>query len=125
MNNSRMTAKERNLVKGAIRRVFSRSELRKAALLRVKVEHSDPNRPRVKTWYYCEYCGELHPQHFLNVDHRDPIVPVYTTLDRMTWDQLVDRIWCEESNLQVLCLTDHLQKSKLEKEERKKDKELK
>jgi len=125
MNNPRMTSKERNALKGAIRRVFSRSDLRKAALLRVKVEHSDPSRLRVKTWYYCEYCGELHPQHFLNCDHIDPVIPIYTTFERMTLDQTADRTWCEPTNLQILCLTCHGRKSTLEKEERKKYKELK
>jgi hypothetical protein len=126
MNNDRISPKERNLLKGAIRRVFSRSELRRTALNRVKIEHSDPARPRVKTWYYCEHCGELFPQYLLNIDHVDPIVPVFTTLDRMTWDQVVDRIWCEIHNLQVLDLTCHKRKSKMESEERKKfKKELK
>lgn len=126
MNNGRITPKERGLLKGAFRRVFSRSELRKAALLRVKIAHSDPNRSRVKTWYYCEHCGELHPQHFLNCDHVDPVIPTHTSFDKMTLDETADRTWCDPSNLQILCLTCHAAKSKLEKEERKKyKKELK
>lgn len=119
MNNPRMTAKERNLVKGSIRRVFSRSELRKSVLDSVRIDHTDPSRT-VKTWYYCEYCGVPNPQHTLNIDHVDPIIPVFTTLERMTWDQLVDRIWCDGVGLQALCLTCHKAKSKIESEERKK-----
>lgn len=118
--NSRITPKERGMLKGAIRRVFSRSELRKAALLRVKVDHSDSSRRRVKTWYYCEFCGELHPQHNLNCDHIDPVIPTNTTFDNMTLDNTVDRTWCAPTNLQILCLTCHKAKSRLEKEERKK-----
>lgn len=120
MNNPRMTAKDRNLIKGAIRRVFSRSDLHKDAMTKVRVQHFDSNRPRVKTWYQCPSCKGYFAGYQMNVDHISPIVK--TTLTDMTWDEVIDAIWCEASNLRAICLTEHKQKSKLEKEERKKNK---
>lgn len=120
MINCRMTTKERNLVKGAIRRVFSRSDLRKSALDRAKVIIRSLQRPRVKTWYQCRSCDSYCAGYEMQVDHIDPIIPTYTSLERMTWDQVVDRIWCEESNLRAICLTCHKAKSKIENDERRK-----
>lgn len=111
MPNPRITAKERGLLKGAIRRVFSRSELRREVLEAGVVAHSDPKRKRVKTWVKCAECGGLDAKSNVQVDHLQPVVPVTTTLEAMTWDELVDRIWCDKKNLQILCEVCHNVKS--------------
>lgn len=111
--------KERNLAKGALRRVFSRSELRRQALQKNLTTHEDPNRPRVTKWTWCNECGEVFPAYLANVDHVDPVIPVNKTLEDLTWDQLVDRLWCDIDNLQVLCKPCHLEKSKRERKARK------
>jgi hypothetical protein len=48
MNNPRVTSKERGLLKGAIRRVFSRSDLRRKVIELSRIDHTDSTRPRVK-----------------------------------------------------------------------------
>lgn len=111
--------KDRNLIKGAIRRVFSRSSIRKSVLLEAKIQHEDASRPRVKTWYRCAECKKAFAAHELEVDHIIPIIPVNQTLDDLSWDELVDRIWCDVANLSVLCKTDHKAKSKLENKQRR------
>ncbi len=120
--NNRITKKERGLLKGAIRRVFSRSELRKKVLETVRVEHSDPTRARVKRWGFCPECKKIIPLYLFQVDHIIPVIHIGETLEDLSWDTLVDRIWCVESNLQPLCLTCHKQKSKLEGVQRRKAK---
>lgn len=117
--NNRISAKERGLLKGAIRRVFSRSELRRRALSTVGVEHFDGNRPRVKKWSWCTNCGEVIPTYLLQVDHIDPIIPINSTLESMSWDIVVDRTWCEENNLAPTCKSCHTQKTKAENKERR------
>lgn len=119
MNNSRMTAKERGLVKGAIRRVFSRSDLRRRVLDTTRIEHTEPSRPRVKKWSKCALCSLPTPTYMIEVDHLNPVVPTSTTLEEMSWDILIDRIWCDESLLQGICKPCHLEKTKRERKERK------
>jgi len=117
---SKLTAKERNLLKGAIRRVFSRSELRQKVVNRTLVaDYSDPSRKRVKNWGRCEICLTLTPRSYLAVDHKDPVIPLDRSLEEMSWDELIDRIWCEESNLQAICPECHDSKTKKERKLRK------
>lgn len=114
-------AKERNLIKGAIRRVFSRSELRRKILDKVIVkDYHDPSRKRVTRWGRCAECNKLEPAYLLEVDHELPIVPIGMTLEEMDWDQVISNVWCDERNLRALCKPCHKQKTKLEGVERRK-----
>lgn len=119
-------AKERNLLKGAIRRVFSRSELRRKILDDALVkDYSDPSRKRVTRWGRCASCKQLEPAYLMQVDHKDPIVPIGSTLEEMSWDKVIDNVWCDERNLQALCRTCHTDKTKQERKERQKSKKAK
>lgn len=120
--NKRITSKERGLLKGAIRRVFSRSDLRKEALEKVKIEHKDPKRLRVSKWGKCPICKMPEALYLFQVDHRVPIVPLDRSLEEMTWDEVVDRTWCPIENLQAICKPCHKIKTKEEAKERKKNK---
>lgn len=125
MNNSRMSKKEQGLLKGAMRRVFSRSDLRRLVLDSRDVLHTDPSRPRVKKWSICEVCQKIHPKYTMAVDHVVPLVPLDRSLDEMSWDEVVDRLWCESKNLQVICDSCHDSKTSIERKERNKNKALK
>lgn len=120
-----MTAKERNLLKGAIRRVFSRSELRIKVLNTANIEHFDATRPRVKNWSLCPSCDKKTPRYLMQVDHHVPIVPLTSTLEAMDWDTVVDRTWCEENNLKPICKECHNVKSTQERKERTRNKRSK
>lgn len=124
--NSRISAKERGLLKGAIRRVFSRSELRRIAIENSIIQHSDDSRKRVKTWCLCANCKKPEAKSNVQVDHILPVIPTDKSLEQLTWDEVVDRIWCEPIHLQVLCTDCHDLKTKAERKERtlnkKKDK---
>ena len=111
--------KERNLIKGAIRRVFSRSELRREALQSTRIEYHDPNRPRVTKWSWCTDCGVIEPTYLMEVDHEIPLVPLEKALADMSWDEVVDRTWCDPVNLKPKCKSCHRSKSKLENQERR------
>lgn len=118
-NNSRITRKEKGLVKSALRRVFSRSELRKAILDASVVMYSDPKRARVKKWSRCNACKQLHPTYTMEVDHISPVVKTWEQSIDLDANTLIDRIWCEENNLQVLCDPCHNLKSAAESKERR------
>lgn len=50
------------------------------------------------------------------VDHIIPVIDVETGF--ITWDEAIDRMFCEKDNLQVLCAECHQHKTKDEKESR-------
>jgi 5-methylcytosine-specific restriction endonuclease McrA len=118
--NPRITDKDLNLIKGGLRRVFSRSELRRSVLNSAKIDHWDGSRPRVRTWYKCELCGHRDNANNVQVDHIEPVVPLDRSLQNLDWEELINRLWCDPSNLQILCLTCHKEKSKIENKERRK-----
>ena len=123
--NNRITPKDRNALKGGIRRAFARSELHRKVLDAAVVDHADLARPRVKTWCYCNYCGELEARSYMVVDHVDPIIPLNSSFEELGADVTIDRTWCEEHNLQVLCKTCHNIKYKIEAKKRKEFKNVK
>ena len=115
ISNNRISNKEANLIKGAIRRVFSRSELRREVVTRcIDKDHVDSSRPRVKTWCKCDSCGTHIAKSDVEVDHIIPVIPLDKSLLEITWDELVNRIWCDSSNLQGICENCHKCKTKEE-----------
>lgn len=124
--NPRMTKRELGLLKGAINRVFPRSELYRQAMdkLRTLTHYVDPKRPRVKTWKFCPTCNTPQAKSDFQVDHISPRVPIGQSFDQMTLDEYIDRTWCDLSNLQPCCKSCHKLKSKAEMKERKQHKTL-
>jgi len=111
--------KERNLVKGALRLVFSRSDVRREALSRQLIEHSDPNHPRVTKWAWCAECGEIQPAYKMEVDHVSPVIPMDKELGAMSWEEVINRLWCGVEFLQVVDKECHKRKSKEENKARR------
>lgn len=109
-----------------MRRAFSRSELHKKALERSIIkEYGDPNRKRVTKWSKCNECGKMEPTYLMELDHSEPVIPIDTSFEDMSLDDVVDRLWCDESLLKPLCHECHLLKSKSENAERRRLKKLK
>lgn len=64
---------------------------------------------RLAKHYRCAMCQGHFPAKDVQVDHILPIIdPVVGFVD---WDDVIDRMFCEKNNLQVLC-TDPCHKSK-------------
>ena len=120
--NDRMTKKDTNLIKGALRRVFARSELHGRIIDRCKVKHHDPKRPKVQTWCRCEKCGKFEAKSYMDVDHIKPLVAIYEVASDLSIEQLIARLWCEESNLQLLCPDCHDEKTQTENKARREHK---
>ncbi len=114
MNNPRITPREIGLLKGAVNRVFSRSELRRQVLDASAIEHNDPNRKRVTKWCRCNDCKQPVAQYQAVVDHIQPRVPLDSAFDLMSLDEYRDRTWCTIETLQTLCIECHKRKSKIE-----------
>lgn len=110
-------------MKGALRRAFSRSDLRRQVLEASIIRgYTDPSRPRVKTWCRCAICKKPTPKSYVEIDHIEPLIPVDRTFEEMSLDEVVDRLWCDPANLQAICPEDHDVKSKLEAKQRREHK---
>lgn len=121
--NPRITPRERGLLKGAIRRVFARSDLRRKVVDAAIIEHTDSSRKRVKTWVRCSSCGKPEAKSNVVVDHIIPVIDVNSSFEEQGADVTIDRTWCEESNLQVICISPcHENKTKEERKLRSKNK---
>jgi hypothetical protein len=94
---------------------FIKNQLRSASR-KWKPIHDCKKLARVSHGHYlCSCCKEEVPTTIINeetrkriknviVDHIEPIVPV---TGWVSWDHCVNRMFCELSNLQVLCLKCH------------------
>lgn len=102
---------ERNRVKGALRQSFRMSPQMWETLQRAKHElppalkkdGTPGKRPQVR--YKCAICGGMFMQKHVQVDHIFPVVPLWKTESDMTYDEMVERIFCGKDNLQVVCST--------------------
>ena len=123
LHNPRITPQERGLLKGSIRRCFSRSDLRQQVINASVIRgHTDRSRPRVKTWCKCAICGEAEAKSNMVVDHRLPIIPLNKSLTDMSWDDLINNLWCSKENLDAVCEPCHAAKTKEENAIRRKHK---
>jgi hypothetical protein len=102
---------KRNRIKGAMRQAFRMSpqmwEVTQAARIELppalKKDGTPGKRPRVR--YKCAVCRELFMAKYVQVDHIEPVVPLYKTEADMTYDEMADRIMCKKDNLQLVCST--------------------
>ena len=71
---------------------------------------------RTAEHYECNLCHHCFPAKLVVVDHIDPVVPLsgFTS-----WDDVIRRMFCDASGLQVLCKTCHSLKTKEENAQRK------
>ena len=80
----------------------------------------NPASGRMAKFYECAGCGGSFVAKNVQVDHIEPVVPL---TGFTTWDDVIDRMFCESSNFQCLCLSCHKNKTaserKLAKELRK------
>ena len=69
----------------------------------------------------CADCRSLYPETTCAVDHILPVVDPHKGF--VSWDSVIERLFCEEDNLQVLCKSCHdvkTQKEKIIDQERRK-----
>jgi 5-methylcytosine-specific restriction endonuclease McrA len=119
----KLSAKDINLLKAALRRAFARSDYYKSIAAKNYIEHRDPKRPRCEKWSFCSTCGEVVPRWTTDLDHVQPVIP----LDRLTADmdphELMDRIFfCGDENLSTVCTPCHTKKSSQENKIRRENK---
>lgn len=115
-----MTKADKQLVKSALRRAFSRSELRKEVVQSTIVSnYSEDARPRVKKWSVCPFCKRHTPTYLIEVDHIDPVIPYGAGLEDVPTFSLINGIFCKKENLQAMCVDCHEGKTAAERDYRR------
>lgn len=74
---------------------------------------------RLAKHFECSRCHKHFPQKEVEVNHIVPVVPV-TGFD--SWDNVIDRMFCEPDGLELLCKPCHKLVTAEENQERKKHK---
>jgi len=99
---------EKRLVIGAIRRLFRQApqfkEVHEASRVEVPKYNKDgglSKKPHVKRT--CEVCGELFSSTNIAIDHIEPMVPIHLTNDDLSYNEIVNKVICDKSNLQRIC----------------------
>lgn len=99
---------------------FIKNQLRGATRKWAPIQDCQKSARTRRGFYKCEGCGEEVPtttraggkrSNNIFVDHIEPIVPV---TGWESWDSCIERMFCEEDNLQLLCKACHDVKSKEE-----------
>lgn len=108
-----MNPKVVTIIKGAIRKSFVlHCEAYQQALSNA-VSPSELG-PRGGKRFICASCGGTFAQNKVEVDHIHPVIQESTTAKRMTLETYYKNIWTDVSNLQVLCISCHDNKTKAE-----------
>jgi hypothetical protein len=56
----------------------------------------------------------------MDIDHINPVVPVESSGKKKDWNDIISRLYCNESNLQSICMFCHKTKSLAERVDRAK-----
>ena len=94
-----------------IRRAYRLSPQMRETLAKARVElpplplkTGKPGK-RVRVRFRCAECNELFSGKNVQVDHILAATPLWRSIEEMTWGEVVKGIFCNVSNLQVLCST--------------------
>lgn len=109
---------------GNLKRAFSRSPTVQEFLRKQRVEKTwykkDGTEAKKKhVFYKCAQCNQYFNSNQIQVDHIEPVIPLNIPLRHVSYDVVIKRLFCDDSNLQILCKEHHKQKSKQENAIRK------
>lgn len=112
-------ARFRSFVTGALRTASRRWPPKYKALKKASLGKATNKKTGKQAAHYeCAACKDSFIAADVQVDHKEPVVE--PSKGFISWDVYVERIFCEASNLQVLCKPCHKEKTAAEKLLRKK-----
>lgn len=111
---------QQSAIRGALRRTFARSPLIREMMSKVRREvpryKKDGSRAKKDAvQYLCGVCNVYTGSTKVSVDHVVPVIPETGFTD---WNTFIDRLFCDASNLQVVCDDCHQKKTNAERAER-------
>ncbi len=112
----------RSFVMSALRR--AQWPVKYAAIQKAFVKKGpNPATGRMCKLHRCSACGSLFPQSKMAADHIEPVIPINGFKNEgflgYDWNALIQRLYCEIDGFQALCKICHKEKTKLERENRK------
>lgn len=108
----------RGFIRSLLRKGSMRWRPKSAAKMAARHHEKLPGRGgRLVYHSTCAHCGGLFPETTTEVDHVTPVVD--PEIGFTSWDDFIERLFCEADQLQVLCNTCHLKKTNAEKEKAK------
>jgi 5-methylcytosine-specific restriction endonuclease McrA len=107
----------RAFITSALRSAFSRYP-NKFKALKAAFAGRKKNRAtgRDAAHYRCANCRSVYPGKEVQVDHIEPVVD--KVVGFKDWDTYIDRMFCGEEGLQILCKKCHAKKTAEERKER-------
>lgn len=69
---------------------------------------------RIASHYQCGECKKDHPAKDVQVDHINPVID--PLIGFVSWDDVIDKMFCEEDGFQILCKPCHLIKTHAERQ---------
>lgn len=107
----------RAFITSALRSAFSRYP-NKFKALKAAFAGRKKNRKtgRDAAHYRCAQCRDVFASRDVQVDHIEPVVD--KVVGFKDWDTYIDRMFCDEDGLQVLCKKCHLKKTAEERKSR-------
>jgi 5-methylcytosine-specific restriction endonuclease McrA len=108
-----------NRIVSALKRAFSRSPtvtdfLRKHRREEAWTKKDGSRAKKPKVFYRCAHCNQEFRSNQVQVDHIVSVVPLNIPSRHLSYNELINRLFCAESNLQILCKAHHAEKSKME-----------
>jgi hypothetical protein len=100
-------------LRGGFRRYPPKFEVLKEAFWGKKV---NSKTGRMAAHYVCAECKHEYPLKEVQIDHIEPVVVPKEGF--VSWDKFIERLYCDKTNLQVLCKPCHKEKTANEKKER-------
>lgn len=102
---------------------FDKKEWIKLAIRRASYKYpprytAKVNARRGRNQYECAICKKLVPNKLIQIDHLQPVVSVEGFKD---WNDYVERMFCDLSGLQAICIDCHKVKSNAENEMRRRN----
>lgn len=106
-----------SFVKSALRSASQRWPPKYTVLSKACIgQQLNPKSGRLAKFYTCNRCNNSFPMKEVEVNHITPVVPV-EGFD--SWDKVIERLFCEEEGLEVVCKPCHKIITKEENQERK------
>jgi 5-methylcytosine-specific restriction endonuclease McrA len=110
--------RRKSFITSTIRSGFSRWPPKFAVIEKAFVgKKVNESSGRKAAHYECNSCKQHFPLKEIQVDHIEPVVCPLEGF--VSWDSFIERLFCKEENLQVLCKECHKRKTKAEVAARK------
>jgi len=98
-----------SVLRSGMRRFPNKYKALSSACVGVRLNKSSGRQAK---HYKCAKCRKLYPSSNVQVDH---IIPVVGPEGFTSFDTYIDRLFCSEDNLQVLCRECHKEKTSCER----------